>query len=447
MKHKLPLILSFLFLGIALTACKSSGNKPAATQDIRIIHTQVAGTIIAQRTQEAGQEAIAKLTEIARATPTAPSQAVPTQASQPTDTSVAPTDTSVAPTDTSVAPTATEAQAPTATPIPLPTATPIPPTPIPPTPIPATPVPAAPTAKPVACNWAMLVKDISVPDGTLFIAGNQFTKTWRLQNIGTCKWTREYAMVYQSGELMGADKVNLLEDTIEPGETVDMSITFTAPSAEGIHTSYWKMRNQNGGIFGTGTDASEAFWVKIKVANPSGVAYNFSNHVCDADWRTKDGQIPCTPAVGTRWEIPKTENVLNVLEAGSVEVVDSPKLETGRKDDEVAIVVHPNGGDGGYVSGKFPQRKILAGDWFRTTIGCMYDNPKCNVTFKLEYQVDGGKVQSLGTWKQKYDESIQNIDIDLSFLAGKRVVFILTVQNNGSSEGDWVFWLFPRIAR
>jgi len=27
------------------------------------------------------------------------------------------------------------------------------------------------------------------------------------------------------------------------------------------------------------------------------------------------------------------------------------------------------------------------------------------------------------------------------------VVFILTVQNNGSSEGDYAFWLFPRIAR
>jgi hypothetical protein len=226
---------------------------------------------------------------------------------------------------------------------------------------------------------------------------------------------------------MGADKAIYMDDVIEPGETVDISITFIAPSAEGSHTGYWRLRNQSGNTFGIGSNADDAFWVKIKVANPTGVAYNFSNHICDAEWRTKDGQILCN--------------------SDSVERVESPKLETGKKDDEVAIVVHPSDGKGGYITGKFPQRKILAGDWFRVTVGCLYDNPKCKVTFKLSYQVGGGDIQTLGTWKQTYDGEIQNIDIDLSFLADKRVVFIFTVQNNDSSEGDWVFWLHPRIAR
>lgn len=438
MKHKLLIILSVSFLAIALTACKSSASKPTATSDVRVIHTQVAATLIAQRTQEAGQAAIVKLTEIARATPTAVSQVEPTQASQPTSTVIQPT----------AEPTAIPTLAPTATPVPPPTATAIPPTPIPPTPIPPAPIPATATVKPDPCNWALFVKDISTPNGTAFIAGTQFTKTWRIQNIGTCTWTRDYAMVYESGELMSAEKVQYLDEVIKHGETVDISIAFTAPAASGKHTGYWKLRNQNGKYFGMGDNADEAFWVQIEVANPSGVAYNFTNHICEADWRTKDGPIACTPSLVNQWDTSGTQDEVNfVVAAGSVERVETPKTETGRKEDDVAIVVHPNDGDGGYITGKYPERKILDGDWFRTAIGCMYEATNCNVTFKLDYQVDGGKLIPLGKWKQTYDKKIQNIDIDLSFLAGKRVVFILTVQNNGSNADDWAFWLFPRIAR
>jgi hypothetical protein len=433
MKQKLISILALSLLLIFLTACKSSGPKPTATPDTHMILTQVAGTAIAQRTQDAGQAAVAKLTEIAMTSSTATSQAAQTQASQPTATVAAPT--------------ATPTQVPTATPLP-PTATPIPPTPVPPTPIPPPPVPPTATPIQVACNWAMMIKDVSVPDGTVFVAGTQFTKTWSFQNIGTCKWTREYAVVYQSGEQMGADKVQYLEETIQPGETVDISIDFTAPTAEGKHISYWKLRNQNGALFGTGDKASDAFWVQIEVANPVSVAYNFANHICDAEWRTKDGQITCTPNM---IDLLVNNTVVSsgslIMDAGSVQRVDSPKLETGHTENEVAIVVHPSDGDGGYISGKYPERKIKDGDWFRTVVGCMYNNPDCKVTFKLEYQVEGGKIQTLGTWKQTYDGNVQNVDIDLSFLAGKRVVFILTVLNNGSSAGDYAFWLFPRIAR
>jgi hypothetical protein len=433
MKHHYLLILSSIILALILTACNLSESKPTATLEIGVIHTQVAGTLIAQRTQESGLTAVAKPTEFILATPTATTMQESTQEAQPTATATLPSAT------------------------PTPTDTPLPPTPtgtsVPPTPIPFTSTPAAPTARPTPCNWAMFVKDISVPDGTRLIAGTQFTKTWRIQNIGTCNWTREYALVYQSGELMGAAKENWLEATIKPGETVDISVTFTAPSSEGKYTSYWRLRNQNGAFFGMGDDADEAFWVQIQVANPSGVAYNFTNHLCEAEWRTKDGPVACNPTESLVWDVQTTENNSSndnsgfIINAGSVERVESPKVETGHTEDKVAIVVHPSDGSGGYISGKFPPRKILAGDWFQVVVGCMYDNQNCNVTFKLDYQVEGGSVQNLGKWKQTYDGKIQYINIDLSFLAGKRAVFTFTVQNNGSSDDDWVFWLFPRIAR
>lgn len=448
MSRKILIPLSILILSALLASCNFSGSKPTATTDNNGILTQVAGTIVAQRTQQAGQAAIDQLTQIAKtagsATATPATQGQPTQAGQPTSTPVPPTAT-VMPTATAVPPTATSVP-PTATAVP-PTATLVPPT--------ATMPPVAPTAVATPCNWAMFVDDVSVPDGTAFIGGTAFTKTWRLENIGACKWTRDYAFVYQSGDQMGATKVIYLEDPVLPGATLDISVDFTAPSTTGSYAGYWKLRDQNGNLFGTGAYASDALWVKIKVATANEVVYDFTSHMCKAAWSTKDGAVTCTNPAASFWDVSPSylpvpssgsgEDV--IVDAGSVQRVNNPKLENGHTENESAIVVFPNDGAGGYITGQFPGRSILSGYWFRTVIGCMDGTPQCNVTFKLQYQVGGGAVQTLGTWKQKNDGKIQKVDIDLSFLAGKKVVFIFTVLNNGSNTDDYAFWLYPRIAR
>src|SRR5262245_14395652 len=73
----------------------------------------------------------------------------------------------------------------------------------------ATPIPATNTPLPTAttvsyCDWVTFVKDITIPDGTKFLAGETFTKTWRLQNRGTCTWTSDYMLVFTSGDSMGS---------------------------------------------------------------------------------------------------------------------------------------------------------------------------------------------------------------------------------------------------
>jgi hypothetical protein len=70
---------------------------------------------------------------------------------------------------------------------------------------------------------------------------------------------------------------------------------------------------------------------------------------------------------------------------------------------------------------------------------------KCNVTFKLQYQLDGGPFVTLWEGDETYDGTLSEIDVDLSSLAGKDVEFNLTVEANGSAEGDQAFWLVPRI--
>ena len=52
---------------------------------------------------------------------------------------------------------------------------------------------------------------------------------------------------------------------VAPGQYVDVAVTFTAPSAPGHYTGYWLLRNANGGLFGSGTNADETFFVDIYV--------------------------------------------------------------------------------------------------------------------------------------------------------------------------------------
>ena len=144
-----------------------------------------------------------------------------------------------------------------------PTAIPATATPIPPT---STPIRPTNTAVPTTyCDWVAFVKDVTVPDGTQLSAGEVFTKTWRLQNRGTCTWTPDYMLVYTSGDQMGSTTAVRLPGNVAPGQTVDVSVTLTAPAVNGYQRSYWMLRNPSGALFGSGNKANEAFYVEIKV--------------------------------------------------------------------------------------------------------------------------------------------------------------------------------------
>jgi hypothetical protein len=140
-----------------------------------------------------------------------------------------------------------------------PTSTPVPAT--------ATPVPATNTPVPTAvsyCDWVTFIKDVTIPDGTQLSAGEVFTKVWRLQNRGTCTWTPDYMLVFTGGDQMGSTTAVRLPGNVAPGQTVDVSITLTAPTVAGYHISYWMLRNPSGALFGSGNKAQEAFYVEIK---------------------------------------------------------------------------------------------------------------------------------------------------------------------------------------
>ncbi len=129
-----------------------------------------------------------------------------------------------------------------------------------------TPTPVPPTSA-TPCNQASFIADITIPDGSQMAPGEAFTKTWRLKNTGTCSWTTQYALVFDSGTQMGGPVVQQLTQVVNPGETVDLSVNLVAPAADGTYRGYWRLRDANGNTFGLTN--GNAFWVDIKVASAS----------------------------------------------------------------------------------------------------------------------------------------------------------------------------------
>ncbi len=118
---------------------------------------------------------------------------------------------------------------------------------------------SAPAVSPTSsCDAAAFITDVTYPDGTEVNAGDGFTKTWRLKNVGSCSWTPSYALVFTGGESMGGPAAQSLVGNVNPGQTVDLSVTLTAPSSNGTHTSNWGLRNAAGVIF-------SHFYVQISV--------------------------------------------------------------------------------------------------------------------------------------------------------------------------------------
>ena len=156
------------------------------------------------------------------------------------------------PVPTTPAPTATE---------PVATATPQPSQPT------ATQAPVSPTLDAGCTDKATFVKDVTIPDGTRLLPGQSFIKTWRLRNDGTCAWTKEYALVFVSGDHLGGPVSVPLAGPVAPGSTVEVSVMLTAPAGNGNYSGKWQLRNAEGKLFGIGKDANDPFWVKIIVGS------------------------------------------------------------------------------------------------------------------------------------------------------------------------------------
>ena len=100
----------------------------------------------------------------------------------------------------------------------------------------SSPTPSLTPAPVILCNSATFVKDVTVSDGTIIGRSANFTKTWRIQNVGTCSWTPSYALVFVGGDSLDAPSSLGISDYVNPGQTIDLSVNMTAPNRNGQTT-------------------------------------------------------------------------------------------------------------------------------------------------------------------------------------------------------------------
>jgi len=185
-------------------------------------------------------------------------------------------------------------QSQTAAPSPTPTATPTPaitdtPTTIPTvdlslstgtlpaglTPIHATPTGPTPTTDPNSlltrtlvgkCPAAFFVGDVGeIQDNSNVKAGQKFTKTWDVRNIGNCTWDRSYRLFFYTGQHMfGPDSITFPE-IVPPNKETFLSVTLTAPDSAGLHTGQWYMEDSSGYRFGVGPNGDQPLVIRINV--------------------------------------------------------------------------------------------------------------------------------------------------------------------------------------
>jgi len=313
----------------------------------------------------------------------------------------------------------------------------------PPTPTPTnTPGPVTVTVPPSSCDRAQFVRDVTIPDGTVMAPGSTFTKTWRLKNVGACAWSTSYQLVYFSGEQMGAAASAAFPQNVAVGQTVDISINMTAPSAAGSYRGFWMFKNASGALFGIGPQANKPWWVDIKVSGgptvpPStNVAYDFATDPCKGTWFSGAGQLPC----------PGTDGDAK----GFVLKVSNPKLENGTVDTRPGLLTFPQNIQDGYIQGFFPAFRVQSGDRFRSIINCEGGATNCYVSFSLDYQTGTDPIKTIGRpfpFLERYEGKYFQVDVDLSALAGKDVKFILTVRAAGTATGDRALWVGPIIYR
>lgn len=282
-----------------------------------------------------------------------------------------------------------------------------------------------------ACDLAQFVRDVTIPDGTVFAPGATFTKTWRLKNAGTCTWSG-YQLVFDSGDSMGGTSPTAI-GTVSPGQEVDLSVNFTAPTTNGSYRGYWRIRNTSGVLIPVlGGTQGTSFFVDIKVAVSSS-GFDLFTRARDASWVGSAGVItfggPDTDANGFAMD-----------RTGS-------RVEDGTSPAKV-LEIHPQFVNNGNMTGLYPAYTVVAGERFKAKIGFLAKaDGTCgvgNAKFQLNYK-ESGVLRTLGEWTETCDGTLKDVDVDLSSIAGKNVQFALAVLANGAADQDWAVWIRPEV--
>lgn len=195
----------FLVLGILLTACGKAVEQ-TPTMDPAAVYTQVAATIQAgiQQTQAA----------------------LPSPTTAPTET---PSPTATLTPEVSLTPST-----------PMPTLTQYVPG--------AGGTPSSSTGDDL--KW---IADVTIADCTVLSPGEEFVKTWKVQNSGTTTWSKDYYVLwldiknYEIGKYKDVviESMKKIGEDVKPGNEIELDMKLVAPDTNGVYKVYYTMINPN----------------------------------------------------------------------------------------------------------------------------------------------------------------------------------------------------------
>jgi hypothetical protein len=108
-------------------------------------------------------------------------------------------------------------------------------------------------------SYSVATVDVNIPDNTVLTPGQDFIKTWKVKNNGSCPWGAGYVLSYAGYANQMSGQFIALTEVIQPGQEVEVSVQFSAPDAAGEYLSAWQMKNPQGVTF------PEIIFVKILV--------------------------------------------------------------------------------------------------------------------------------------------------------------------------------------
>ena len=101
-----------------------------------------------------------------------------------------------------------------------------------------------------SCYRLRYIQDLTIPDHTVMKPGQSFTKSWLVQNNGTCAWQSGFKFSLVGGVTMGTTSISL-NPTVAPGGRIPLSVSLTAPTDQtGTLIGTWRMSDQDGNFFG-----------------------------------------------------------------------------------------------------------------------------------------------------------------------------------------------------
>jgi hypothetical protein len=192
---KPKLIVTVIFIAMLITACGSSDSQPEATPDVAAVRTSAASTVVSQFTLTA-----------AAFTPTA---SLPTETSAPLQTATATSQPLAQVTDAS----------------------------------------GTSIALCDLLSIDLATVDVNIPDNTVMTPGQDFIKTWRVKNNGSCPWGAGYELVYAGYANPMSGQFQPLTEVVQPAQEVEVSVQFQAPDEAGEYLSAWQMSNPAGVTF------------------------------------------------------------------------------------------------------------------------------------------------------------------------------------------------------